>query len=280
MGDQKETRDREHYLKTYQFDVEVAQEHGVDESIILWNLQFWIKTNRANGDHFNDGRTWHYGSVKSFAELWPFWTPKHISRKLNGLIKAGVLVKGNYNKSGYDRTIWYSFKDEKSWFLGRDTIIHKRQMERTKMGNRFSKSGIPVPNQSQHKSPNRSQRQRRIGNSLSEKKSLGLVIAEDKALAESKKRLAETILRLLPPVTGREKTTFRHILDYLVHGCETGKFGIEIFEQAEAWIREARVDGIKPKNLFVHIIKERTGFAAKQKKPLRADSKNTCDGDT
>ena len=281
---------KHHNIKTYQFDVDVAQEYGVEEAIILRYLQFWIKGNRENGKHFYDGRTWYYGSVRAFAELWPFSTPKHINRKLNRLIKAGVLVKGNYNPSGYDRTLWYAFKDEKTWFQSRDAIIQKRQMERTKVGNRFAKSVQPIPNQNTIKNTVRNQRQKRVGKSLPEKESFGLrrakdkgitddlVLAGDKVIAEGRNRLAETIARLFPPVTGWEKTTFQHILAFLVHGCQTGRFSIEIFDQAVLWAQEAKADGIKPKKLFVHIVKNKTGFAAKQKNQQRAELKKSCDG--
>ena len=31
------------------------------------------------------------------------------------MVKNGVLLKGNYNKSAYDRTTWYAFKVEEEW---------------------------------------------------------------------------------------------------------------------------------------------------------------------
>ncbi len=247
-------------IKSYQFDVDVAEKYGVDEAVILRHLQFWIFTNRANGKHFHEGRTWTYGSVRAFAEIWPFWSADHISRTLNGLVTAGVLVKGNYNASGYDRTSWYAFADEKLWFLSREAILQNRQMDGAKSPNGFGKNAEPIPNQSPDKSPDKSQ-QRRVGKTSFEEKSVGLVLAEDRDIAEAKKNLAETIVRLLRPVTGRERTTFRHIFDWLVRGCETGKFDIDIFRQAEDWIKEALADGVKPKKLFVHLVKKRTGFA-------------------
>lgn len=268
MEHQQESDTQKYHEKTYQFDINIAQKYGVDEAIILSHLRHWIKVNRANGDNFHEGRTWTYNSVRAFAEIWPFWTAKHIRRTLNGLVTAGVLVKGNYNASGYDRTSWYAFADEKSWFLSREAIVQKRQMEGTKMGNGFAKSVQPIPNQSPNQSTDKSQ-PKDVGKSLSEKRPIGLVLAQDKAIAEGKKHLAETIIRLLPPVTEREKTTFRHILDYLVHGCETGKFDVEIFEQAVVWAQEAKADGIKPKKLFVHIMKEKTGFAKKGKTTVK-----------
>lgn len=269
---------QKHYEKTYHFDVDVAQKYGVDEAIILYNFRHWIKVNRADGKNFHEGHTWTYKSIKALAEIWPFWSTDHIRRKLNRLVEVGVLVKDNYNRSGYDRTLWYAFKNEKTWFKSRAPILQKRKMDLLQPPNPCGKTTEPIPNQSTNESTDENQKQKDVGNSLSEKKSLGLVLTEDKAIAEGRNRLAENIARLLPPVTGREKTTFRHILDYLVHGCQIGRFGVEIFDQAAVWVQEAKADGIKPKKLFVYFVKTHTGFATKQKNPPRTELKKTCDG--
>lgn len=278
MEHQQETHTQKYPEKTYQFDINVAQKYGVDEAIILSRFRHWIKGNRANGKNFHEGRTWSYNSIRALAEIWPFWSVDHIRRKLERLVELGVLVKGNYNYSGYDRTLWYAFKNEKTWFQSREPILQKRKMDLAQSPNPFGKNAEPIPNQDTVKRTIKDQSQRRVGKSLSEKKSLGLVLAGDKAIAEGKKRLAETIARLLPPITGWEKTTFRHLLDFLVHGCEKGQFNVEIFEQAVLWAQEAKADGIKPKKLFIHIMKRETGFAAKQKNQPRAELKKSCGG--
>lgn len=96
---------------TYQFDTDIAALYGVDESIMIANLQFWIRKNEANGKHFHDGRFWTYNSIEAFTKLFPFWTARQIRRILKSLEEKGVIVTGNYNTSAYDRTIWYAFGD-------------------------------------------------------------------------------------------------------------------------------------------------------------------------
>ena len=145
IENQQESEIRQCCMKEYHFHTDIARKYGVDEAIILYNIEFWIKTNRADKKHFHDGRTWHFNSIKAFCKIWPFWKPKHIRRKINGLITAGVLVKGNYNKSGYDRTTWYAFKDEKSWFSGREAISQKGKMDVPKKENPLPKSSKPIP---------------------------------------------------------------------------------------------------------------------------------------
>lgn len=96
---------------TYQFDTDIAQEFGVPEAIMIYNLAFWIRKNEANGRHFHDGRFWTYNSAEAFTKLFPFWTSGQIRRILSSLEDKGVLLTGNFNASQYDRTKWYAFTD-------------------------------------------------------------------------------------------------------------------------------------------------------------------------
>lgn len=98
-------------MKVYNFDAEIAAEYGVDNAIMIWNLQYWIEHNEANGKHFYDGRTWTFNSVDAFSKIFSFWSKGQIRRILNSLIEKGVILTGNYNSSAYDRTTWYAFTD-------------------------------------------------------------------------------------------------------------------------------------------------------------------------
>lgn len=122
---------------TYQFDTDIAALYGVDESIMIANLQFWIRKNEANGKHFHDGRFWTYNSIEAFTKLFPFWTARQIRRVLKSLEEKGVIVTGNYNTSAYDRTTWYAFGD---------SFLQKGQKHFTEMSNGNDKSVKSVIN--------------------------------------------------------------------------------------------------------------------------------------
>lgn len=111
---------------TYQFDTDIAAIYGVDEAIIIANLEHWIRHNIANDKHYHNGRYWTYNSIDAFTKLFPFWTARQIRRILQSLIDQNVLMTGNYNSSARDRTMWYAFTDE---------FIQKRQMHLTKTSN-------------------------------------------------------------------------------------------------------------------------------------------------
>lgn len=95
----------------YQFDAEIAAAYGVDEAVMIWNLQYWIEHNRANGMHFHDGRYWTWNSVDAFTQIFPFWSRSQVRRILKSLEDKEVIMTGNYNQSAYDRKTWYAFTD-------------------------------------------------------------------------------------------------------------------------------------------------------------------------
>ena len=97
----------------YSFDIMIAQKLGVNEAIIIRNIQFWIDKNKANNKHYYDGRYWTYNSISAFCEIFPFWTRDQIRYILKKLTEKEILISGNFNKNPYDKTLWYSLNEEK-----------------------------------------------------------------------------------------------------------------------------------------------------------------------
>ena len=123
----------------YSFNINLAKKYGLEEAIFLENLIFWVIRNRANQTNYFDGRTWTYNSVRAFNVLFPFWTTKQIRRVLDSLLKQGVIVKGNYNKNPYDRTLWYALAEEDTF------ICQYGQVDLPKPPNEFCEKGQPIP---------------------------------------------------------------------------------------------------------------------------------------
>lgn len=94
------------------FDTKDAERYGILEAVIISNFKFWIANNKANQRNQFDGRTWTYNSVQALAELFPYASIGQVRRAIEKLVEAGILVKGCYNESPYDRTAWYAFADE------------------------------------------------------------------------------------------------------------------------------------------------------------------------
>jgi len=98
--------------KSHMFDVALAEKYGPIESIILSNLCFWIEKNQHNQKNFYKGRYWVYNSTSAFEKIFTYLNKDQIRRVLDKLFKQGALYIDNFNKIGYDRTLWYSVSDE------------------------------------------------------------------------------------------------------------------------------------------------------------------------
>jgi hypothetical protein len=105
------------------FDARIAEKFSVEEAIVINKLFGWIKHNATNGKNFKEGRYWTFNSISAFKKYFPFWNESKIKRifiDLAGCTEKSeykpkhepIIIKGNFNKSSFDRTIWYSFTDD------------------------------------------------------------------------------------------------------------------------------------------------------------------------
>lgn len=94
------------------FNEHVAEKYGVNEAIFIQSFYWWIKQNRANNNNFHDGRYWTYNTMDKYEERFPFWSAHQIKRLLKKMENNGIIVVGNYNKTKYDRTNWYTLSED------------------------------------------------------------------------------------------------------------------------------------------------------------------------
>ena len=123
----------------HSFDKDIAVAYGLPEAIILNHMQFWIEQNKANNINFNDGSYWTYNTTKAYAEIFPYLSQRQIQCALKHLREEGILKTGNYNKSAYDRTLWYAFTEKGI------SIMQKCKMENVEMPNGFDAQVQPIP---------------------------------------------------------------------------------------------------------------------------------------
>ena len=123
----------------HSFDIEIATEYGMLEAVLLNHLYFWIKKNEANEKNRYDGHYWTYNSMKAFGELFPYASERKIRNALKHLEAEGLLITGNYNKSAYDRTMWYALT-EKGF-----SILRFCKMESSKKSNQNVENVKPIP---------------------------------------------------------------------------------------------------------------------------------------
>lgn len=96
----------------HHFNVGMAKEYGIEESILIHNLYYWIKHNVVNKKHFHDERYWTYNTADAFAQLFQYMNSSKIYRVLKSLEDKNIIIKGNYNEDKHDRTNWYSFTND------------------------------------------------------------------------------------------------------------------------------------------------------------------------
>lgn len=127
------------------FDVLLAKElKDVNLAILIHNMQFWIMLNkRKNINHFED-RTWTYQTIKDIAACFPYWSTKQVERLLIKAVKFGIMQTGNFNKSKFDKTLWYAFVDEQRFSISRIEKMEE-EIDFPKSGNGNPQIGTPIP---------------------------------------------------------------------------------------------------------------------------------------
>lgn len=109
-------------MKKHILDIGVAQLVGTNAALILENISYWCEHNAANNANLHDGNYWTYNSTKAFGELFPYMTVNVIRTALKKLKDNGLILTGNFNKSAYDRTTWYTLTEKAEAML--DVNVH------------------------------------------------------------------------------------------------------------------------------------------------------------
>ncbi len=80
---------------------------GLNESIILQQIHYWLELNKQAGRNKRNGQIWTYNSYENWQEQFPFWSLRTIRRTFTILKNRKLIITANYNKLSLDRTIWY-----------------------------------------------------------------------------------------------------------------------------------------------------------------------------
>lgn len=100
-----------------QFNEVLAVEfRDVEVAILIENIAHWIRVNASKENpayrNFHEGRFWTFNSLPELCKLFPVWSPRTIRTVIDRAIKAGLLIKGNFNKKKFDKTSWYTLTDK------------------------------------------------------------------------------------------------------------------------------------------------------------------------
>ena len=121
------------------FQTDIATQYGVNAAILLEHIGFWIEKNEANDTNYFDGTYWTFNSVRALCHMFPYMTDRAIRNALKRLIDEGLIITGNYNKSQYDRTLWYALTDKGK------SCLHYRKIDLTFSQNGIAQNAEPIP---------------------------------------------------------------------------------------------------------------------------------------
>jgi len=111
----------------------LARALGLNEALILQQLNYWIEINKKSGNNYYEGRYWTYNSIRAWQEKdFDYMSIDTVKRTFSKLEKAGYLLVGNFNKDPRDKTKWYTINEERLEELY-DEIENKKQPEAQKM---------------------------------------------------------------------------------------------------------------------------------------------------
>lgn len=145
---------------------------STDAAILFSHIYYWCVENKnkeinCHKDAMGVDRFWTFDTTKTFCKKFFFLSEKQIRNNLARLEEKGLIVTGNFNKSSYDRTKWYSVT-EKGEELIRDnskdiflypqkgeSIFQKGQMEVPERANGSSQKGEPIPHNNTHNDTNK-----------------------------------------------------------------------------------------------------------------------------
>ena len=79
---------------------------GLNESIVLQQVHYWLKSKEQRQQDFIDGHYWVYNTYEQWQEQFPFWSIRTLKRIFTSLENSGFLLSANHNKTGFDKTKW------------------------------------------------------------------------------------------------------------------------------------------------------------------------------
>lgn len=142
--------------RSHAFNVGIATDFSPDMALFLGHLAFWTEKNLANNKHVNDGLVWCYDTLDAICDYFPYYSRRQIETIINNSVSEGLVQRGNYNHTSYDRTTWYALTPKAYFYfqhllcnkyLNRlfDSISQICEMDFTEYVNGFHRSVTTIP---------------------------------------------------------------------------------------------------------------------------------------
>lgn len=87
---------------------------GLNEAIVVQQIHYWLNINEKAKINIYDDKVWTYNTYDVWQkENFTFWSVRTLKSIFKKLEDKGILIKGNYNKKKYDRTLWITLNYNK-----------------------------------------------------------------------------------------------------------------------------------------------------------------------
>lgn len=132
----------------HSFDIDLASKYGMTAAILIHHFQHWISFNQKLKRNFIQDRTWTFQTRQEICSHFTYLSEKEVRGAIRRLVEADVIMKGKFNKTPFDQTIWYAFVNEGE-FLNNSYNVTKGPMEVAKGPIRCLQKGQPIPDTKQ-----------------------------------------------------------------------------------------------------------------------------------
>jgi len=93
---------------THSFDVELAEKHGIEYSLIVGYIEFMCGHNRRNKRNIHDDKAYTYNTYEALQEHFSYITKRKIETIIRDAEKNGHIESRNdLNDNKWDKTKWY-----------------------------------------------------------------------------------------------------------------------------------------------------------------------------
>lgn len=87
---------------------DLARLVGVNEAIVLHQIDYWLTKNEGKETHTREGYTWAYDTYQGWIDRdFPFLSMWQLRAAIRNLEAAGLLIARRFNQRAYDKTKWY-----------------------------------------------------------------------------------------------------------------------------------------------------------------------------
>jgi hypothetical protein len=93
------------------FNIDVAQFAGVPQALFIAHLKHWTINNIGNRKNFINGLYWSYYTYEALQVIFPYYSKRQLEGIIEKCLELGLITKGKYNKSKWDRTNWFALTD-------------------------------------------------------------------------------------------------------------------------------------------------------------------------